>query len=935
MSTPITGSYNYFLVVLSVVISIIASYAALELAGRVTAAKGFSRVAWLTGGASAMGFGIWSMHYIGMLALRLPIPVLYDVPGVLLSLLAAGLASAVALFVVSRRKLGWLSLLSGSLLMGAGIASMHYIGMAAMRLPAMCLYSWPLVAVSVVLAIVIAGVALALTFRFREETRNVSREKTLSALVMGAAIPVMHYTGMAAVTFLPAPITGDLSHAVDISTLGTIVVIMVTFMILGLALITSAFDRKFSAQSMALQASEQSLRQLVESVQVILWRRNIHTSQFTFVNKEAEALLGYSVEEWVSRPTFWKDHIHPDDFAYVEAACAEALEKSSSVQFEHRMFAADGRIVWLATSLRGIGGRKNDAELVGVMVDITQRKQAEEEFRAARQVAESANQAKSDFLSTMSHEIRTPMNGILGMTNLLLATELSDEQLDYALTVRSSGESLLAIINDILDFSKMEAGKMTIDPIPFDLVLAIEDAAELLSVRAAEKGVELILDWSPDLPRRVIGDPGRIRQVLVNLAGNALKFTNQGHVSIRVSCDEPQSMKPNFTISVQDTGIGISAETLPKLFAKFTQADASTTRTFGGTGLGLAISKQLVELMGGRIWANSSVGEGSTFAFTLPLPVDTSSPVQQSLRADLKGSRVLVVDDNFANLQIVAGQLSSCGGEVASASSALEALSMLRSGYAAGRPFHIGILDYLMPVMDGESLAREIKADASLASVSLLLLTSSGQRADAARFESVGFSAYLVKPVRTSILQEVVLTLWTAIVDGRPLERIVTRHTMAEARIQTRVISLSRPLSGPLTRPLSGPNRPQPISNRVLVAEDNGVNQKLAKRLLEKAGCVVDLAANGREAVRMWEQIPYDVVFMDCQMPEMDGYEATAEIRRLEQGSPTHRHTPIVALTANAMSGEREKCLSAGMDDFVSKPIPFGALEGLLRRWAA
>jgi CheY-like chemotaxis protein len=519
------------------------------------------------------------------------------------------------------------------------------------------------------------------------------------------------------------------------------------------------------------------------------------------------------------------------------------------------------------------------------------------------------------------------MNGVLGMTNLLLATELSGEQLDYALTVRSSGESLLAIINDILDFSKMEAGKMTIDPIPFDLVLAIEDAVELLSIRAAEKGVELILDCSPGLPRRVIGDPGRIRQVLMNLAGNALKFTAHGHVSISVTCDEAETMQPSFAISVQDTGIGITAETLPRLFEKFTQADASTTRMFGGTGLGLAISKQLVELMGGRIWATSTIGEGSIFAFTLPLPADTSLPVQQTLRADLEGARVLVVDDNFVNLKIVASQLASCGGEVSCASSAYEALSMLRAAHAVGRPFHIGVLDYLMPVVDGEALALEIKADASLASISLLLLTSSSQRADGARFEAVGFSAYLVKPARASILQQVVLTLWTAIVDGRPLERMVTRHTMAEARIERRVI--------PLSRPLSGPNRPQPISNRVLVAEDNRVNQKLAKRLLEKAGCVVDLAANGREAVRMWEQIPYDVVFMDCQMPEMDGYEATAEIRRLEQGLPAHRRTPIVALTANAMLGEREKCLRAGMDDFVSKPIPFGALEGLLRRWAA
>jgi PAS domain S-box-containing protein len=606
-ATPLTGSYNFLLVALSVMIAMIASYAALELAGRVTAATGVSRFAWLAGGATAMGVGIWAMHYIAMLAFQLPVPVLYDVPEVLLSLLAAVFASAVALFVVSAKAtddnahhLGWSRLLVGSPVMGGGIASMHYIGMAAMRLPAMCHYSLPWVFLSIFLAIVISGVALWLTFRFREEVRHFTWQKAVSALVMGVAIPAMHYSGMAAVTFIPEPVKENLSHSLDISTVSTAVIIIVTFLILGLALVTSALDQRFSAQSVALQASEQSLRQLVESAQVILWRRDIQTSQFTFVNNEAETLLGYPADEWVRGPTFWEDHIFSDDRAKVESQCTEVIQKASSMQFEHRMIAANGRIVWLSTSLRAVRGHQNSGELVGVMVDITQRKQAEEESRAARLAAEAATQVKSDFLSTMSHEIRTPMNGVLGMINLLLTTSLSAEQLDYALTVRSSGESLLSIINDILDFSKMEAGKMSIEPIPFDLILTIEDVVELLSSRAAEKGIELVFSYPPEIPRRVIGDPGRIRQVLMNLGGNALKFTKRGYVAISMNCDESGLGQTSFTFSVKDTGIGIAAEKLPALFEKFTQADASTTRTFGGTGLGLAISKQLLELMGGQ-----------------------------------------------------------------------------------------------------------------------------------------------------------------------------------------------------------------------------------------------------------------------------------------------------------------------------------------------
>ena len=657
-----------------------------------------------------------------------------------------------------------------------------------------------------------------------------------------------------------------------------------------------------------LAEERRMLRTMIDNVPDLMYVKD-RDSRFMVANNSVTRIMGAGTpEDLLGKNDF---DFYPKEIATPFYQDEQRLLQSGEVLLAREETCTDpeGNLVHLLTTKVPLRDRTgNVVAIVGIGRNITLRKKAEAKLEQARKEAEEASRAKSEFLANMSHEIRTPLNGIVGMTELALGTSLTAEQRDYLDTVKLSADALLTVINDILDFSKIEAGKIELETVAFDLRDAIEATMKTLSLRADEKGLELLCEIAPDVPEVVRGDSNRLRQVIVNLVGNATKFTTAGEVALKVQVQSADDRDCILHFTVADTGIGIPPDKHKSIFESFSQADNSTTRKYGGTGLGLTISSRLVALMDGKIWVESEVGQGSQFHFTTRMGMTDAKAIEIGTIAPaeiLRGMRILVVDDNRTNRRILEGMLKRWEMVSTSVEGGEEALAELLAAKKTGNPYKLILTDMHMPAMDGFTFIELVRQRPELSTATIMMLTSAGHRGDAARCQELGVSAYLLKPIRQSELREAIARVLGARGQNGAIP-LITRYSLGDARDPDTIL-------------------------RILVAEDNLVNLQLATRLLEKRGHRVAVAGNGREALDAIEKEDFDLVLMDVQMPEMDGLEATTLLRKREKASGAH--LPVVALTAHAMKGDKERCIAAGMDDYLSKPIRPQELDDLLCRY--
>ncbi len=1031
--------YNPSLVVLSIIVAMLVSYTALSVASRVAAAAPAQVRYWLIGGAIAMGIGIWSMHFIGMLAFSLPIELRYDVPRTLGSLAVGILTSGCAIGIAGGVRLGWRRLAGGALLMGTGICAMHYSGMSAIDIVPMIAYDPALVAASFMIAVVASFAALWLAFELRDgHSWQIMVRRLGAALIMGAAISGMHYTGMAASRFSRG------SYCVGGVTIDNnglaLTVGLITVALLAITLITAVFDAhvqsKIAAQGQRLKevnaqlqlqaaksrAAEERLRQISDNIPAMIayWDRDgicrfANEAHYDRFGLTPEQLVGMSLDEVFGRRLLsgraldasrrariaaalrgerqlfdqsdmdadgtvrhwqteylphrsgdyvlgfyvltvditqrkiaegrlaeqearlattsrmgeiggweldreapgpiWSEMVYrihdlpvgempalesaldfypPEARVVVADAVTAAFEQCQPFDIVVPFITATGRHRWVRSIGEPQVANGRCTRIIGAFQDVTEARQAEQTLRNAKDAAEAANRAKSEFLANMSHEIRTPLNGVIGMTGLMLDTALSSQQREYAEIVRASGESLLALVNDLLDFSKIEAGRLELETIEFNVQNVIEDAIDAVALRAAEKSLELLVDVEPATPRIFRGDPMRLRQVLLNLLSNAIKFTARGEVCLNLTTAAGPGDSCKLMFAVSDTGIGIAPDRINTLFAPFIQADNSTTRRFGGTGLGLSISKRLAEAMGGTIEVESVPDRGSTFRFEICLQ-RCDAPVASEAANRLVGLRVLIVVRHGSNRRILERQLTAEGCSLEFASTAEEGLAQYRAMLGADRPPAAIIVDDELSDHSGAWFAAAVRESAAPPS-SLILLTSLSTSLTEAQMRLV--DRVVTKPAKGAVLA----------------------RTLAE--LQSGGPSAPRTDAVPVTR-FSG--------MRILLAEDNPVNQKLATRLLQRLGLEVQVAVNGIEVLQALRESHFDAVLMDCQMPQMDGYEATRQIRKPD-GGVKNPHIPVIALTAHALATDRTKCFAAGMNDYLTKPINPAHLQQALAK---